>query len=212
MPLLKGTATFSRYRVEPSGRAVTSTQDKKRPKTDIAKALRLHAFQPLERDGEDERAQGFVELADRNRSEFSAGATYQGDFALFSYRVDEIRIPSAAVRSELEAWQQRFVSENQRPPGKKEKSAAKDEIRHTLKSRYPVATKTFDVSMNLENGHAQLWAGSRKAVDELQDAVEQALGVKLVPVSPLTVAQQLGIAEKALSPTPALSMPDGEII
>jgi DNA recombination-dependent growth factor C len=207
MPLLKGTATFSRYRVETPA---SSASDKKRGPPDIAKALKLRAFQPLERGGEDERAQGFVELADKNRSEFSPGATYEGPFALFSYRVDEVRIPSAAIKSELEAWQQKFVSENGRPPGKKEKGDAKEEIRHTLKSRYPIATKTFDVSMNLETGHAQLWAGSRKAVDELQDAVEQALGVKLVPVSPLTIAQQLGIAEKSLTPTPALSMPEGE--
>lgn len=209
MPLLKGTATFSRYRVELP--ASSSSSDKKRGKPDLAKALKLRAFQPLERDGEDQRAQGFVEFADRNRSDFSPGATYEGPFALFSYRIDEIRIPSAAVKSELEAWQQKFVAENGRPPGKKEKSDAKDEIRHTLKSRYPVATKTFDVSMNLETDHAQLWAGSRKAVDELQDAVEQALGVKLVPVSPLTIAQQLGIAEKSLTPTPLLSMPEGEL-
>ena len=203
MPLLKGTATFSRYRVEPAAGA-----GKQKTPPDLAEALRLRAFQPLERGGEEERAQGFVELADKNRGEFSPGNTYEGPFALFSWRVDEIRIPSAAVKSELEAWQQRFVAENGRPPGKKEKGDAKDEIRHTLKSRYPVATKTFDVSLNLESGHAQLWAGSRKAVDELQDAVEQALGVKLVPVSPVTVAQQLGIAEKALTPTPLLSMPE----
>ena len=156
------------------------------------------------------RAQGFVELHDRSRSGFTPGALYEGDFALFAYRVDEIRIPSAAVKSALEAWQEQFKSENGRPPGKKEKADAKDELRHTLKSRYPVATKTFEVSMNLANGHAQLWAGSRKAIDEVEDAVEQALGVKLVPVSPVTVAEQLGIAEKALTPTPALSMPEGE--
>lgn len=200
MPLLKGSATFSRYRVETG----------KRGKPDVAKALKLRAFQPLERGGEEERAQGFVELNDRTRSEFTPGEIYEGEFALFSYRVDEVRIPSAAVKAELETWQQKFVAENGRPPGKKEKADAKDEVRHTLKARYPLATKTFDVSMNLESGHAQLWAGSRKAVDELQDAVEQALGVKLIPISPVTVAGELGIAEKSLTPTPALSMPEGE--
>jgi hypothetical protein len=42
----------------------------------------------------------------------------------------------------------------------------------------------------------------------VQSAVEQAFGVKLVPVAPGTIAVQLGIAEKALAPTPALSMPE----
>lgn len=201
MPLLKGSATFSRYRVE---------HDKKRGKQDLAEALRLRAFQALEPGGEEERAQGFVELRDRARTDFSPGELYEGDFALFAYRVDEIRIPAAAVRSALEQWQAKFLEENGRPAGKKEKADAKDELRHTLKSRYPVATKVFEVSLNLGTDHAQLWAGSRKALDDLQDAVEQALGVKLIPISPLTVAEQLGIAEKSLTPTPALSMPEGE--
>lgn len=202
MPILRGSASFSRYSVERDAKSA------KHPKKDLAKALQLRAFQPLERGGEEERAQGFVELAHKDRSEFSAGATYEGSYAVFAYRVDEIRIPAAAVRSELEAWEQRFEAESQRRPGKKEKADAKEEIRHSLKSRYPVSTKTYDVSWNVDTDHAQIWAGSRKAIDEVQSAVEQAFGVKLVPVAPGTIAAQLGIAEKSLAPTPALSMPE----
>lgn len=199
MPILKGTATFSRYRVEHEGK------DAKRALKDLAKALQLRAFQPLERDGKDERSQGFVELEHKDQTEFSTGALYEGDFALFTYRVDEVRVPSAALRASLEAWAQAFEVENKRAPGRKEKSDAKEELKHTLKSRYPVTTKTFDVSWNVETEHAQIWAGSRKAVDEVQAAVEQAFSVKLIPVAPVTIAPQLGIPEKALAPTPAFS-------
>jgi recombination associated protein RdgC len=164
------------------------------------------AFEPLDPKGEDERSSGFVELENKNGTSFSAGALYEGEYALFAYRIDEVRVPAAAIRAEMDSWEQRFVAEHERPPVKKEKSEAKEELRFTLKTRYPVSSKTFEVSWHVEEGHAQIWAGSRKAVDEVQAAVEEALGVKLVPVAPLTIAGELGISEKALTPTAALSM------
>jgi recombination associated protein RdgC len=200
MPILKGAATFSRYRVE------VDSKSEKQGKKELAKALKLRAFEPLDPKGEDERSSGFVELENKNGTSFSAGALYEGEYALFAYRIDEVRVPAAAIRAEMDSWEQRFVAEHERPPVKKEKSEAKEELRFTLKTRYPVSSKTFEVSWHVEEGHAQIWAGSRKAVDEVQAAVEEALGVKLVPVAPLTIAGELGISEKALTPTAALSM------
>ena len=208
MPILKGSASFSRYRVEPDGKSPKSAKSAKIDPKELLKALQVRAFQPLARESDDERAQGFVELANKNGVDFSPGNTLEGPFALFAYRVDEVRIPSAAIKAELEVWEQKFEAENQRKAGKKEKNDAKGEIRHTLKARYPLVTKTFEVSWNLDTAHAQVWAGSRKAVDEVQGAVEQACGVKLIPVAPITIAPQLGIADKALTPTPSLSMPE----
>ena len=198
MPIQKGSASFSRFRVE---------AQKGHPK-DLAKALRVKAFQPLEPAAQEERAQGFVELGNKNLVEFAPGDLYQGPFAIFAYRVDEVKIPSAAIKAELEQWEQKFEAEHERKPGKKEKNDAKAELRHTLKSRYPLSSKSFEVSWHVEAGSVQLWAGSRKAVDEVQVALEQAFAVKLIPVAPVTVAAELGISEKSLSPTPQLSMPE----
>ncbi len=202
MPILKGAATFTRYRVETDGRTPSDW------KKNLAKSLRHRAFVPLKLDGPDERAQGFVELADTDAAEFSAGSLYDGEWAIFSYRIDEVRLPVSAVKSELEKWQKQFERENERKPGKREKGDAKEEIRRTLRIRFPLATKTFDVSWNIEGGTLLVWASSRKAIDEVQEAVEQAFKLRLIPQVPVTIAAKLGIAEKALAPTPALSMPD----
>ncbi|MBS2021186.1 MAG: recombination-associated protein RdgC [Deltaproteobacteria bacterium] len=202
MPLLKGSATFARFRVVKSGKH--PLPDKK----DLSKILRQRAFQPLDPAGPDERAQGFVELMNSDAVEFSAGATYEGEFAVFSYRVDEVRLPSAVIKAELEQWRKKFETQYERFPSKKEKSEAKDEIRHTLKSRYPLSSKTYDVSWNLESDLVLVWAGSRKAIDELQAALEQAFQVQLLPTVPTAVAAFNGLEIEALTPTPALSMPD----
>lgn len=204
MPILKGAATFSRFRVETEGRAPADW------KRSIPRALKLRAFVPLRADAPEERTQGFVELADKESVDFSVGAVHEGDWALFTYRVDEVRIPASAVRAELEKWVKRFQEEHERLPGKREKTDAKAEIRHTLRARFPISTKTFDVSWNLDAANLQVWAGSRKAVDEVVGAVEQAFKVRLVPVVPITLAAALKIPEKSLNPTPALSMPGGK--
>lgn len=203
MPVLRGSATFSRFRVEHAGKRAS------RAHRDLAEALRTHAFAPLDPARPEERAAGFVELRENDRVEFHAGALFEGEHALFAWRVDEVRIPTAVVRAELEQWRKRFLEEQGRPPGRKEKADAKDELRHTLKTRYPLATKIFDVSWDLEADLLQIWAGARKAVDEVQAAVEKAFAVKLVPVVPLAVAARLELSIEALAPTPSLTLPEG---
>ena len=64
----------------------------------------------------------------------------------------------------------------------------------------------LSLSWNLDEARLQVWAASRKAIEEVTGALEQAFKLRLVPVVPVTVAARLGIPEKALAPTPALSM------
>jgi recombination associated protein RdgC len=204
MPILKGAVTLARFRVEPD--ASTPKDWKKQ----FGRALSARAFSPLDPSGPDERAQGFVELADHDLADFGPGSVHEGEHALFAYRVDEVRIPSAAVKAELEKWAKQFQKENDRHPGKREKADQKAQIRQALRARFPVSTKVWDVSWHVEGGELGVWASTRKAVDEVQEAIEKVFKLKLVPVLPVTVAHRLGFAEKALVPTPELSLPEGE--
>jgi len=202
MPILRGAATFARFRVDVPGQ---SPPDFKRT---IPKGLRTQSFTPLDRGKPEDRAQGFVELEDVDATEFTPGTVFQSTRALFAYRVDQFKVPSSLVRAELEKWAKNFELENERKPGRKEKSDAKEEIRFTIRQKAPIASKTFDVSWNLDEKRLYVWAASRKAIDEVQAAVEQAFKVKLVELVPSTVATTLRIPEKALTPTKELGLPD----
>ena len=204
MPILKGAVTLARFRVEPD--ANTPKDWKKQ----FGRALRGRPFAPLEPSGPDERTQGFVELADNDLTDFGPGSIYEGEHAIFGYRVDEVRIPAAAVKAELEKWAKQFQKDNERNPGKREKADQKAQIRQALRARFPVSTKVWDVSWHVEAGDLGIWASSRKAVDEVQEAVEKSFKLKLVPVVPVTVAHRLGINDKMLLPTPELSLPEEE--
>lgn len=201
MPILRGTVTLSRYKVEPIG----NVPDWKKT---LQRGLAGRAFLPLDRNGPDDRSAGFVELEAHDATEFMVGSVWFGEYALFTWRIDEIRIPASAVRNELVRWKERFEKENHRQPSRRERNDARDEIRHDLRSRIPISTRTFDVSWNVVAGELQFWAGSRKALDELEQMIEQSFAVKLTPINAVTVADALEIPERLLQPTPGLSVPE----
>src|SRR5690554_5613827 len=157
MPILRGTATFARFRVELKGSAKPNPDWK----NIVAPALHSRPFVPLVRTEEEERSVGFVELEDHEEQEFSPATLYQGEWALFSWRVDEFRIPASQMKSELERWSKAFELENDRVPGRKEKLDAKQVLRQTLKVTAPILTRTFDVSWNLSSMELHIWASAR---------------------------------------------------
>lgn len=197
MPLLRGSITFARFRCDAGSRP----RDTRRW---LLRALARGAFEPLDpAKGDDDRSAGFVSLEDPDSTDFSAGALEAGR-ALFAFRVDRIQVKGAAVRAELDRWTQAFRAEHDRPPTRGEKAGAKDEIRHLLRKRTPASTRVFDVSWALDGGEVLVWAASRKAVDEIAAAIEQAFEVKLAPCSAGAQALRAGLAEAALGPTAAL--------
>jgi DNA recombination-dependent growth factor C len=201
MPILRGAVTFSRLRAEPLGK---SSSDQAQW---LARGLRLRAFHPIDRSGDQDRSAGFVALEDNDSVDFEPGDFLQGDYLLVTWRVDQLKIPSATLRAELEKWRQAFEKDNARPPGRVERAEARLAIRQELRNHTNPSTRTVDVSWNLSTHEAQVWTVSRSMLDEVVDGLEKAFGVKLTPLVPPTVADSLQIPDKALEPTPELSWP-----
>lgn len=197
MPVLHGAVTFARFEVR---------AEQFDPKRSLPKGLKAHAFEPIDRKrgADQDRAAGFVELEDPDGVEFATSNLYAGQHARFAYRVDQLKIPSAALKSELAAWVAEFEGENARKPSRQEKARQRDAIRDTLRSAAVPTTKTFDVSWELTANRLKIWATSRKIVEEIQAAIEQAFGVKLEPLVPVVLAGRLGVDDAALAPTAAL--------
>lgn len=201
MPILRGAVTFSRFHAEPLGKIPRDKADW------LLRGLRMRAFEPLEERGEEERAAGFVELENHDSTEFSIGAVLHGEWLLAGYRIDQIRIPPAALKEELERWMQAYEKDKGRPPGRFERAEARLAIRLELRAQTNPRSRTLDLAWNLQNNGIQVWCVSRKLVEEIQLALEKSFDVKLVPVVPQTLADGLGIEEAALKPTPELSWP-----
>nr|BDT34134.1 recombination-associated protein RdgC [Myxococcus sp. MH1] len=198
MPVLRGAVTFSRFRVEPSKEAPSDI------KRSLPRGLKANAFEPIDRRSEDDRAAGFVELENADAVDFSVGRVFYGEYALFSFRIDSLKVPAAAMKAELAKWTTQFEAENDRPASRAEKTQAKAQIKQMLRTRTTPRTNVLDVSWNQNTQQLQIWAASRKVVEEILIALENALGLKLVALTPAAIAQASGIDEGALGPTAEL--------
>ena len=201
MPLLKGSVSFTRFRADLRREGNAAQAER------WLEGLRLRAFEPIAVQGEEERAAGFVELENHGATDFAPSAAFQGDWLVFAWRIDTIRISASQLREELAAWAQAFENENERPPSRFERSEAKAALRKELRAVTPPATKVFDVAWNLQTGLLQVFCLSRKIVDEIQAAIEKAFDVTLLPRSPQVIFDEEGLQDAHVKPTPELCWP-----
>ena len=204
MPLTKGSISYSRFAVK-----ADKPQAVAEARKSLGRILRTRAFEPIDRKSEDERSAGFVEIENPENTEFSVGDVFRGEYALFSFRVDTLRVSSAALRNELERFEAQFEKQNERKPSRQERNDAKASFRQTLRNRATPSTKVHDISWNMKTHQLQVWAGSRKSVEEIVAALESALALKLVPRGPGAMLKS-DIDEKLLGPTAELLGVDGK--
>jgi DNA recombination-dependent growth factor C len=198
MPLLAGAVTFARLRARLPRNAASD------PKRWLLGGLRRHAFRPLVAGGEEDRTTGFVELEDADGTGFAPGAVFHGEHALFAWRADAVRVPPAAVKAELGRWLAAFEAEHRRPPARREKADARGAIRQALRERTPPSTRVLDVSLELKQREILVWAASRKAVEEIAAALQEALGIELEGHVPAAIAAWGGVDPDGLAPTAEL--------
>lgn len=201
MPILKGATTFSRFRATPKG------ERPKDIKRWLSRGFRDRAFEPLDKNGEEDSSGGFVELEDADKTELAPTSFLHGELVLISYRIDRIRVPAAAIRAELDAWSKSFAEREARPPRRSERAEEKETIALKLKKRAFPTTKLTDVSYSLKSEHLQIWTTQRSVVDEVQTALEEALDLRLLPLGPGAYANSLDLddeAEANLAPTAEL--------
>ncbi|MBK7861069.1 MAG: recombination-associated protein RdgC [Archangiaceae bacterium] len=194
MPIRRGSISCSRFLIE--------GEIPKDVKKWLTRAVGRKAFEPIDLKGDEERAAGFVEFGDSNATDFAGASLFEGEHAVFSWRVDKIRISGAAVRAAVEDFAKKYEAKNGRKPSRGQKAEQKDLIRKALRTKSEPSSKTFDVSIDLRSKHVLVWASSVKLVDEVYAALEEGLEAQLVARTPQAF---LGVtALEKLAPTTQL--------
>jgi recombination associated protein RdgC len=194
MPIRRGSVNLARFRLEGD-----IPKDVKRW---LQKGLAKAAFEPIDPKSDDERAAGFVELEQNDKTEFSAGALFHGLHALFGWRVDRLKVPTNAMRAGMLEWGQAFEQKNGRPPGRRERAEQKETLKKALRAKQGPVTKVFEVSVDLTSRDVFVWATSRTVVEEAQGSLESVLEVKLIPRVPAAFLSS-GVID-SLTPTKEL--------
>lgn len=205
MPILRGAVTFSRFQAE------AAAERPRDLKNYLSKGLRTRAFTPLDRRSDEERAAGFVELEQPDATEFAPASFLYGEWALFGYRVDQLKIPGGELRTQLAKWSLAFERDKGRPPSRVERAEGRAAVKGLLRAHASPRTRILEVSWNLKTNQVQIWSTSRRAVEEVQSALTTAFALTLAAKVPAAAAEKLG--SKALRPTVELCGPelDGEV-
>ena len=199
MPVLSGSVTFARFRAER-----TKKKSTKQPERSLANALRAAAFSRLDTSGDQERSAGWVQVEDPDAVELAPSSFLFGDHLLVTWRIDAVRVPASALKRELAEWSRRYEEKAGHPPYRADKAAEKEVILKRLRKRAFVATRTHDVCWNQKSDEVQIWAGSRKAIEEVQIALEETFGLALHATSPGARVDAAGLDPAKLRPTAAL--------
>lgn len=175
MPLLGGSVSFMRFRVVDAAKSSRS----------VVAALRRDAFTELDRtSGEEPRSVGWVELDDHDETRFLPSNVVVGGEVYATWRVDEVKVPAALIRSELARWQAQHEAAKARRATRREKLEEKEVILRRLRKQAFVSTKTCDVRWREAEGEVQIWATSAKLVEEVIIALEDGMGLRLRPLGP----------------------------
>lgn len=186
---------MTRFQVVHSGEPPKNVRDW------LTRALKAKAFEPIDRASQEDRSAGFVELENSEATEFAVSDLFEGERARFAYRVEQLRVPARTLKLELEKWAAAFEAENNRPPGRREKSEAREYLLMTLRKRIEPSVKVIDVSWNFKTQQLQLWATSKGIVEEIQQLLEDRLQLQLVTRSVAGLARQADVALESLPPT-----------
>jgi len=197
MPLLRGSVTYGRCTAEYEERP----KDFRRW---LSRGFRKQAFEAIDRDSDEDRSAGWVELGDPDAVELAAGSLIHGEYVLLSFRVDTIRVPRQLLNPKVDAWSKEYEEANGRKPKRSEKRETKDLLHRRLRRRAFPSTRTYDVSWSLTTDQIQIWTSSRKIIEEIQIALEEAFSIGVHPQTVSSIATSMGYEPDDLTPTAAL--------
>jgi hypothetical protein len=176
MGLLKGTLTFSRYRI--MGPLPKNFHDF------ISRQMKLFAFRELSA-GNEEKSSGWTSLENILDTHFEYANYAVGDYLAFSLRLDRRIIPPSLMRIRfLEAEKKALGSKGKRVLSKGEKEEVKDRVRLDLLSRTPAVPSFFDVCWALSPNWVLFGSLSSKVADEFESLFKKTFNLPLSPLIP----------------------------
>jgi hypothetical protein len=195
MGLLKGTFTFSRYRIAGGHPADFSTF--------IDERLKKYAFRESAAL-RDENNVGWTSLENILDTDFKSAGYALGDYLLFSLRIDRKTIPPSLLKIRLLEGEKNLRAES---GGKRiyreQREALKEQIRAQLLENSAPVPSFHEVCWSVSKNMLFFSSLTEKAAEEFQDLFKRSFGLTVYPFTPwegaLTADQGTAAAGKALT-------------
>jgi len=184
---LKGSISYSKHYVR--GDLAEDFRDA------FVENIRLRAFRPLGLDDDEPRV-GWCSIEDSLDCELDHAKVYYGGYLNLGLRIDRWQIPGPLFKAHFaEAERERLAKRGRDKLGKKEKEELAAVVSRRLRKQLVPTMKVVDLSWNLDAGVVRFWSQSAALCETLGEIFEATFGVSLVPESPFTAADRLGLGE-----------------
>ncbi len=173
MGLLKGTFTFSKYRVEgePPAKFLDFVDGK----------LKTFSFRGMPA-GSDETAMGWTSMEDPLDVLFERGGYIEGDYVIFTLRVDRRTVPSSLVKVKTAEAEKEFLARHkQERIFREQKKEIRETVRQELLGRALPVPSFYDVCWCISGKWLLFGALGEKLSDDFEKLFERCFGIKIHP-------------------------------
>jgi recombination associated protein RdgC len=180
MGLLKGTVTFSRYRV------VGGLPDHF-PEF-FNERIRRYAFQNVWRTS-DEKAAGWTSVENPLDTDFPFASYAQGRYMLFDLREDRKAVPPSLLKIRImEAERKTLAESGQKKLYREQRDAIKESIRLDLLGKTLPVPSFYEICWSVPDSTLTFCSLSDKVSGELQELFKESFSLSLAPWTPLDPA------------------------
>ena len=186
---LRGSLTFSRF-------YVTGDIPDDVPGTTL-KRIRANAFQPLSPDDEKNEGAGWASIEDPFITDLDHEKVFYNEYVCLGLRLDRWVIPGPLLKAHLrDAEQALLAKRGLERLGRQAKTELKTMVVRKLRRQLVPSLKSYDVVWNLRTNILHLYSQSERIATLLDDLFKRTFKVDLVPESPGTAAERLGLDAK----------------
>lgn len=188
MPALRGSLTYSRFFVD--GDVPEDFREK------YMRAIRLRIMKPLEADDDDLERSGWSKLAEPFELELKYDDVFYNEFIVLGLRTDRFQIPNPVLKARVREAEAAYLQKKGREKlSRKEKAELKESVARKLRKQSAPTTRTVDVAWALNEGVVRFFSHAEKAAGIMTELFHKTFGLRLVPESPYTLAERIGMTK-----------------
>jgi recombination associated protein RdgC len=192
VPALKGSLTYARFFVE--GKVPDDFAAK------FLRTIRHRAMRPLEPDEEELERSGWAKIGEPFVIDLAHEDVFFNEYLNLGFRTDKWQLPASLLKVKLREAEVAYLAKKGREKiSRKEKSELKLMVAKKLRRETEPATRSVDLVWSLNEGLVRFFSHAEKPAGAMSELFKQTFGLTLVPESPYTLAERVGLdkAQKA---------------
>lgn len=192
MGVFNGALSYTRYYVEGDLPDVEQREY-------VLERIEQYIITQLEVESEDEEAYGWACVESILDTDFNIAKLFFNEYLIFALRVERWRVPAGLLKAYVIEAERKLLLETEREYlPKQEKGELKEQLQKQLKRQTLPSLAGYDVCWHIERKELRFWSLSNRMNELFIDLFEKTFDLRLVPVTPYTIAEKSDYDEEQL--------------